>query len=118
MAADGSKRVEVAGLGDKRQITATFVVSLDGIFLSMQVLYQGKTDQSHPKFVFPDCFDTFHSPNHWANEETCLQFFIKVVFPYNDKVREAMEALDQKALLIMDNFSGKITNTIRRERYC
>lgn len=112
MAAGGSKRVEVAGLGDKRQITATFAASLDGTFLPMQVLYQGKTDRSHPKFVFPDGFDIFHSPNHWANEETCLRFFIKIVFPYIDKVREAMEAPDQKALLIMDNFSGQTTDTI------
>ena len=34
MAAEGSKRVEVVGLGDKRQITATFACSLDGIYLS------------------------------------------------------------------------------------
>ena len=37
--------------------------------------------------------------------------FIKIVFPYFDKVREAMEAPDHKALLIMDNFSGQTTNT-------
>ena len=35
MAAEGSKRVEVAGQGDKRQITATFIASLGGIFLPM-----------------------------------------------------------------------------------
>ena len=35
MASEGSKRVEVAGLGDKRQITATFAASLDGTFLPM-----------------------------------------------------------------------------------
>ena len=55
MAAEGSKRVEVAGLGDKRQITATFTASLDGTFLPMQILlYQGKTERSHPKHPFPD----------------------------------------------------------------
>ena len=31
MAPVGSKRVEVAGLGDKRQITATFVATLSGV---------------------------------------------------------------------------------------
>ena len=112
MAASGSKRVEVAGLGDKRKITATFGASLDGTFLPMHVLYQGKTDRSHPKFVFPDGFDVFHTPNHCANEDTCLQFFEKILFPYVDKVREAMEAPDQKALLIMDNFSGQTTDAV------
>lgn len=47
-----SKRVEIAGLGDKRQITATFAGSLDGNFLPMQVLYQGKTTRCHPHFTF------------------------------------------------------------------
>ena len=54
MATEGSRRVEVIGLGDKRQITATFAASLDGKFLPMQILYQGKTDHSHPKYNFPD----------------------------------------------------------------
>lgn len=31
--------------------------------------------------------------------------FWKILFPYLEKVREATEAPDQKALLIMDNFS-------------
>ena len=35
MAEEGSKRVEVAGLGDKRQVTATFAACLDGTFLPM-----------------------------------------------------------------------------------
>ena len=42
MAAEESRRVEVAGLGDKRQITATFADTLSGAFLPMQLLYQGK----------------------------------------------------------------------------
>ena len=76
----GSKRVEVAGLNDKRQITATFAACLDGTFLPMQVLYQGKTARSHLKHSFTDGFDVFHSPNHWANEETCLRFFGNIIF--------------------------------------
>ena len=35
MEKEGSKRVDLAGLGDKRQITATFTASLDGQFLPM-----------------------------------------------------------------------------------
>ena len=112
MAAEGSRRVEVAGLGDKRQITATFAASLDGTFLPMQLLYQGKTQRSHPKFTFPDGFDIFHTPNHWANEETCLRFFEKIIFPYVRKVREALKAPSQKALVIMDNFSGQTTPSV------
>ena len=112
MAVEGSKRVEMVGLGDKRQITATFVGSLDGKFLPMQILYQGKTDRSHPKYAFPDGFDIYHTPNHWANEETCIRFFEKIIFPYIKEMREVLKAPTQKALVIMDNFSGQTTSTV------
>ena len=39
----GSKRIEVAELNDKRQITAVFCASLVGEFLPVQLIYQGKT---------------------------------------------------------------------------
>ena len=51
MATKGSRRVEMAGLGDKQQVKATFAACLDGNFLPMQILYQGKTVRSHPKYI-------------------------------------------------------------------
>lgn len=72
MEKEGRKRVNLAGLGDERQITATFAATLDGQFLPMQLLYQGKTDYCQPKFSFSCEFDVFHTPNHWANEDTCI----------------------------------------------
>ena len=112
LAAEGSRRVEIVGLGDKRQVTATFAASLDGKFLPMQILYQGKTAHSHPKYAFPEGFDIFHTPNHWANEQTCLRFFEKIIFPYVRKVREDMAEPSQKALVLMDNFSGQMTTSV------
>ena len=112
LAAAGSRRVEVIGLGDKRQITATFAAALDGTFLPMQILYQGKTDRSHPNYAFPDGFDIFHTPNHWANEETCLRFFENIIFPYIEKVREEIGVPSQKAMVLMDNFSGQKTTSL------
>ena len=109
MAQQGSRRIEVVGIGEKRQITATFAAAMDGTFLPMQVLYQGKTTRCHPKYAFPDGFDIFHTPNHWANEETCIRFFEKIIFPYINKIRTALNAPSQKAMVIMDNFSGQTT---------
>ena len=110
MAAEWSRRVEIVGLGDKRQITATFAATLKGTFLPMQILYQGKTDRCHPKFKFPDGFDILcHTPNHWQNEQTCIRFCENIIFPYVKKTREEMGAPTQKALLLMDNFSGQTT---------
>ena len=40
---EGSKRVEIAGIDDKRQITAVFAGTLVGDFLPPQLIYKGKT---------------------------------------------------------------------------
>ena len=106
MAPEGSRGVEVAGLGDKRQITATFADTLSGAFLPMQLLYQGKTDRYHAKFTFPDGFHIHHTPNHWANEETVKLFYEKVIVQYVACVRQEKQIPDQKALLILDNFKA------------
>lgn len=38
----GSTQVEIAGVEDKRQITATFVGTMSGQFLPAQIIYGGK----------------------------------------------------------------------------
>ena len=43
MATEGLKRIEVGGLGDKRQLTVVFAESKAGDFLPPQVIYSGKT---------------------------------------------------------------------------
>ena len=49
----GVKRVEVAGVNDKRQITAVLCGSLTGDFLPIQLIYKGKTPRCHPHYNFP-----------------------------------------------------------------
>ena len=39
MAKEGSKRVEIAGLGDKRQITAVFSCTMSGDFLPPPLVF-------------------------------------------------------------------------------
>lgn len=64
MAAKSSMSVPIAGLSDKRNITLTFVVSLAGEFLPMQIIYSGKTKQSQPRgFVFPKDFQSLKIQN-------------------------------------------------------
>ena len=53
MEAEGSKRVELIGKDDKRQITVVFAGSLGGDILPIQVIYQGKSLKCLPKFNFP-----------------------------------------------------------------
>ncbi len=102
----GSKRVEMTGVDDKRQITAVFCGTLTGDFLPVQLIYKGKTPRCHPKFKFPSGWHVTHSPKHWANEETMIQYIDHIVLPYLEAVRETENA---PALVIMDNFKGQIT---------
>ena len=74
----GSKNVPIKGLDDKRQITATFVVSATGFFLPIQLIYQAKSKRCLPKFTFHVTF----TPNHWSNLKKCEDLFKVIIFPY------------------------------------
>ena len=84
----GSKWIEIADYQDKRQITATFVATLSGEFLPIQILYAGKTDRCLPKHQFPASFDVYHTANHWSNEETVIRFVRKIIIPYIEETRQ------------------------------
>ena len=98
----------IGNLGDKRQITGTFVVNLSGEFLPIQLIYTGKTDLCHAKGEFPKGFDITHSPNHWANKEIVMSLLKKIVFLFVNKKLESLRLpKDAKALLIFDVFKGQ-----------
>ena len=73
MERQGSKRIEMAGVNDKRQITAVFCGTMLGDFLPVQLIYKGKTPRCHPQFQFLSGWDITHSPKHWSSEETMMQ---------------------------------------------
>ena len=52
-----------------------------------------------------------HSPKHWSNEETMIQYEEKIVIPYVKSVRASFSD-DTPALVIMDNFKGQITSSV------
>ena len=60
----------------------TFAATMNGEFLPMQLMYEGKTDHCHPKFKFPASLDVFHTLNHWSNGSTCVRFVNNVIIPY------------------------------------
>uniref|UniRef100_A0A1X7UG48 DDE-1 domain-containing protein n=1 Tax=Amphimedon queenslandica TaxID=400682 RepID=A0A1X7UG48_AMPQE len=113
MAPSGSRRVEIVGLGDKRQNTAVFRVSLSGDFLPPQVIYTGKTPASHPNGVtFPADWHITHTENHWANKRTMKDYITTVIVPYIEKIRSQLPqshvASPQPALVIFDVFKGQM----------
>ena len=117
MALCGAKSVPIKGLTDKRNITLTFVISLSGNFLPMQVIYTGKTKASLPRsFKFPEGFSLTCNPKHWSNEATTLKLIDEVVNPYVVKKRKELKlASTQKALMIWDVFRGQMTDVVKRK---
>ena len=80
--------MKIAGLSDKRQITAVFCGSATGEFLSIQLIYGEKTNQCHPRYQFPSNWHITHSPNHWSNKETMLAYIDEITVPFVSRVRE------------------------------
>ena len=56
LAKRNSKQVCLEESDDKRSITATFAITMDGKFLGMQLIYGGKTNQSLPRSQFTKIF--------------------------------------------------------------
>ena len=118
----GDKNVPIKGVEAKRQITATFGISLTGAFLPMQLIYAGKTRRCLPKFTFPDEFHVTSTVNHWSNTEKSIEFFNEIIFPYLTKVKSQNGFPDEQfSLVIMDTFNGqdnKAIKTLCLEHYC
>ena len=113
MAKQGSKKVSIAGIDDKRQITGVFTITLDGQFLPPQLIYQGTTSACLPHVKFPCDWHVTYSPNHWANESTTKDYIKKIINPYLQKKRAQLKlADDHRALCIFDNFKGQLTDDV------
>ena len=112
MAKEGSKRVEMCGIDDKRQITV-FSCSMLGEFLPVQLIYQGKSNKCHPSFQFQPEWHITHSPNHWSNENTMKDYVLKILVPHITEKRKQLKLCsDHHALVIYDMFKGQCTPAI------
>ena len=110
MAKEGSKRVEISGIGDKHQITAVFAVTLD---VPIQLIYCRKSRACLPPTKFPSDWHITYSHNHWANEKTSKDYIEKIILPYLRIKRQELDlAHDHHALCIFDNFKGQLTANV------
>jgi len=113
MAEQGSKRVDLAGKDDKRQITACFAGSMAGDFLPPQLVYEGKTPRCLPQVTFPSDWHVTYSPTHWCNESTMEDYINEIILPYiRTKRKELKLEANQPALLIFDNFKAQCTKKL------
>jgi len=113
MATEGSKRIELIGQDDKRQITAAFAGTLTGQFLPIQLVYEGKTTKCHPSIEFPKGWHMTHTANHWCNEEKMIEYIKSVIVPYMDDTRERLGLSPiHTGLVILDHFKGQTTQKV------
>ena len=109
-----SKSVAIKGSTDKRTITATFSITMDGKFLPMQIIYAGKTSKSIPKIEFPKDFHVTANPKHYSNEEESIKMMEHIIIPYVKEERKSLNLSDEHpALLIMDVFKGQMTDAVK-----
>ena len=109
----GSKRVEISGVDDKRQITAVFAATPIGEFLPFQLIYQGKTRACLPAVTFPSDWNVTYTPNRWSNEDTMKTYIKEIIVPYVKQKREQLKlSADHPALAIFDVFKGQWTEEV------
>lgn len=110
MEKEGTKRIEITGIEDKRQFTAVFAGAMSGEFLPVQLIYQGKTKACLPKAKFPNGSDVAFSPNHWSNESLMKDYILKIIVPYIEGEKANLKLnSDHRALAIADKFKGQCT---------
>ncbi len=112
----GQKQVDIIGKDDKRAITALLGTSLTGDLLPTQVIYQGSSKRCHPKFNFPKEWDITHTPTHWSNTETMIQYMDNIANPYFKKVKADLGLPpQQKSLIICDVFKAHRTTEFKEK---
>ena len=113
MEKEGSKRVQIVAVDDKRQITAVFAASLTGDFLPPQLIYKGTTKRCLPTVKFPADWHITHSHNHWSNETTMKDYINEILLPYISRKRKELKVHeDHPALVIFDKFTGQGTESV------
>ena len=60
----GFKKVPIARIDDRRQITGVFTVIIDGRCVSPQLIYQGTTSACLPSTTFPSDWNVTSTLNH------------------------------------------------------
>ena len=57
-----------------------------------------------------------HGQNHWANEDTMLEYVQKVIVPFVENKRETLNLNgEQPALAIFDQFKDQLTEKVTNE---
>ena len=109
MEREGMKRIEITDNQDKHQITAVFVVTMNGNFWPPQLVYAGKTPKCLPKVDYCKDWDITYTEKHWCNEVVMIDYVNKFLLPYIRQKRQQLNLL-YPSLVIFDLFKGQCTD--------
>ena len=87
----GSQKFPIAAIDDKRQITVVLVCSLAGDFLPPHFIYGGKTPGCLPKASCPPGWHVTYINNHWANEESMLDYVHCIFLPFLEAAKKELK---------------------------
>ena len=74
---------------------------------------KGKTGRCHSTFNFASDWNITHSENHWANEDTTVDYINNIIAPYLQQVRSSLHLRDDHPVLaIYDCFRGQVTESV------
>ena len=93
-------------------MTGTFIVTLDGQLLPIQLIYRGKMLKSLQNFEFPDSFSLSENPKHFRNTQESIKVVMEIAVPYIENQRKELQKPDQAARLILRLFRGQITEDV------
>ena len=111
MAEEGSKRVEIVALDDKRQITAVFGCTMGGDFIPPQVIYSG-VEMSTYHEISRQLARNIHTQS-LGQRGTTLAYIYKILVPYVTQKRQQLSLDTQHpALVIFDRFKGQCTSRV------
>ena len=94
MAPKGAKKVGMAGIVGKRNITRTLSVTMDGKALPFQAIYKGKTNQSLPEVTFPIGLSLSANMKHHNTTQEVLKHLKEILIPYVEAERKKIGSPD------------------------
>ena len=113
----GSKQVSIAGLDDKRQITAVVASSLDGHLLPLQLIFTGSTDACLPPHTDATRNSGFHltkSSSHWSSQATMQEWCRHILVPWRNKmIQQHNLPKDAAVVLQLDVWAVHISKEFR-----
>lgn len=76
----GAKNILIKRVDDK-QTLETFPVTINGIFLRIQLIHQEKSNRCLLKHKLPASFSVSFRKNHWSSTDKSIAFLEENIFP-------------------------------------